>query len=237
MKLGEYFRDAIESADWKKVCKVFTQITGEDIEPPRAPILADLDMPEDDTAPLSPADMDMPEEDEEEEEEDESESTTPAEQVVEDDQQATPADNPTRQPTIDDFRVERQPVESDDIKDRLARKLPMNIPRKRQNKFGDNQTIAMKDSVKKNPKLGVQKPTPRGQRGKGDLSDAKDTSVRVKVVCSLCGKEETVSEQLAVGWYQDKPGTRDEDKKNTYKCNECQTPAGRARLARKRRDF
>jgi len=246
MKLGTYFRQAIEGADWQKVCKVFTQITGEHIDPPEV-AFADMEMP-DDEQPSSPADIEMGEYEQAEpgNSDDEDGPTKPVVQVEEASQQAEPPTSP-RRVSVEDFRVHRDTTVQDsdgNVRDKAARKVSMSIPTNRKNRFNDKQTIAMKDSVKANPKLGVQNPVPRGMRGLLDgldedshLADAKDTGKRVDVVCSLCGKEETVSETLAVGWFKDPPGTKDDDKQNTYKCNECSTSSGRAKLLRKKRNM
>lgn len=221
MKLRDYFKQAIESGDWNKVCKVYKQVVGEEISPPRVVSIANMEMQDDETA-TSPADEEMDDEDE-----DEDDTSLPVEQV--EDQQVANA-NSTRNSTVDEFRVTRK-QKDDNGEGKLARREPI---RKFNNKFCDNHTIAMKDSVKNKPHLGVQNPCPRGNR---DLIEgAIDTSKRVDVVCSLCGRKENVSEQLAVGWYKDKPNTKEEDRQNTYKCNKCQTPAGRTELLRKKRN-
>lgn len=226
MKLSTYFRQAIQSGDWEQVCKVFTKITGEHVDPPViTPAFADMDMEEDE--PTSPADLEM-EDDEEGDEEDEE---APVEKV---EAQTPPLPQSTRRATVEDFKVERTDAATEnDGGKRLARKMPMNRKGKK-NRFIDNQKVAMKDSVLANPLLGVQNPVPRGQR---DLIEgASDTSIKVDVICSLCGKQESVSQALAVGWVKEKAGTPIEDSNNTYKCNHCQTPLGRTELLRRDRN-
>jgi len=255
MKLGEYFKQAITQADWQQVCNVYKQITGETIRPPKVKLstlsLADVDMDEPApkapiAAPISPADVEMPEETEntwvEEDEEEESEPTTPAEPPAEAKQQASAVPASVSRTSIDDFRVDRQPTQGENADGgKVARKEPISL-RKKKNRFNDNQTIAIKDSVKDHPELGVQNPTPRGMRGKLDpekyetASSAVDTGTKVHVICSMCGTEEDVSPVLAHNYHYDKPGTREEDKQNTYKCNNCSTGHGRAKLFRKTRN-
>ena len=254
MKLGEYFRTAIEKGDWEKVCNVYRQITGQYIEPPKPKeVLADVDMSnweaQDQTQPSSPADIEMPTTTEDkwvEEGEEEPAQTLPVEESQEV-QQASPPANPNRQPTVDDFRVDRSQGTNDSDGRRQARREVVSLG-KRQNKFGDDQQLHMNESVKDHPELGVKNPTPRNKRPKIDPSvldsaagnvaalAGADTGQKINVVCSLCDKTDSVPVALAVGWHRDKPGTPIRDRENTYKCNECQTPAGRAKLLRKQRN-
>ena len=103
----------------------------------------------------------------------------------------------------------------------------MNIPVRRVNRFKDNKAVFADQLVSEHPELGTQTQVARGQRAL--IEGAIDTGSQIDVVCSLCDKEETVSTRLAVGWNPD-------PKNNTYKCNDCSTNAGRARIHRKLRE-
>jgi len=255
MKLGEYLRVAIENGNWQKVCNVYRQITGQYIEPPQPKaILSDVDMTQwenQDTGkeiatPSSPAHIEidaetewatLKKEEEENSDEDETEPTGPVdvETLVEAPRQAPDTTSfILALNAIEDFVMQHPKSTTTDPTQKRSRKESMKIPVQRTNRFIDDETIATQDSVKVNPKLGVQNPVPRGHR---DLIDgAKETGSKVSVICSMCGQHETVSETLAVGWHKDAPSLSIEDRQNTYKCNDCQTPNGRAKLLRAQRN-
>lgn len=244
MKLGDFFEVAINQGDWVKVCQVYTQITGKPIQPPPQPkAIADIEMNA--PAPVALADTEMGPVGEDKWEEEggavDPEDDEPIEPVEDSGtvQQAKPSH---RQPTVDDFRVERvQASDDEDGSDnrRATRREIINFKNKRKNRFDDEALIKkeklhLDESVQEHPELGVKNPTPRNKRGTEE--GAPDTSKKVKVVCSLCGEKDTIAQALAVGWHKDKPNCRPEDKQNTYKCNTCQTPGGRAKLLRAQRN-
>jgi uncharacterized protein YlaI len=232
------FRDAISSGDWNQICRVFTALTGEAAPvPPTAqePSLSTLlEQPMDD--PLS-APMDGPEPTIE----DDDDGYWSEDDLIADEEEAEPEPDDTPQvfvppepdntPDADDpaseFYIEHgDAAEENEDGERRCRREPMRIPRQRTNRFRDNGKAFADEKVTVNddPKLGVQKIRPRGNRDAN-----KDTGKKVKVQCSLCDKKEEVAARLAVG-YSKKPDD------NTYKCNSCNSPSGRAKVMRRKRE-
>jgi hypothetical protein len=134
-----------------------------------------------------------------------------------------------------EFYIEHgsQTVTTNDDGAAPCRKEDMGLPAnmKRKNRFHDNGRAFSDEKVTNHPdkaELGVQSIRPRGLvRGDDDMGT--DTGSTIEVLCRLCGKTETVSAQLALG------SNTDPDH-NTYKCNACNTPNGRAKVMRATRN-
>jgi|14BtaG_2_1085337.scaffolds.fasta_scaffold00392_4 uncharacterized protein YlaI len=106
-----------------------------------------------------------------------------------------------------------------------SRKSPMNIPGKRVNRFTDNKNVHSNLLVSNNPDLGTKPQMAGGDRSL--LAGGVETGNTVDVECALCETKETVYERLATGWNKN-------PKHNTYRCNDCNTRAGRERIERKK---
>lgn len=83
------------------------------------------------------------------------------------------------------------------------------------------------EKVTNDPTLGVKNPRQRDVGRDDDIG--VDTSKKVHVVCSLCGKQEDVAPIFASRYDPD-------PEENTYRCNDCCTPNGRAKVLRKLRE-
>lgn len=117
-----------------------------------------------------------------------------------------------------------------DVKKNYCRRLPFSRSGKEKNQWKDDRTDSLVDPdtgksllVSENPKAGV---VVRKRPG------AKARAAMMKVVCSLCEGEFEVSPSLAFGFHKDAPGTKQEDKQNTWKCNDCNSNKGRLRRLR-----
>lgn len=142
---------------------------------------------------------------------------------VEDDDPQTPDEKPpakTGAGRYSDFIAKSKGDEKNPFGQRVneegkieARKIPftakVRLPGTLKSKWQDDGTLEAEDSVKHNPKLGVQKITPRGRR-----DEEEDTSHKVTCVCSLCKTSHEVTPLLARG-YDRNPDA------NTWKCNDC----------------
>lgn len=111
-----------------------------------------------------------------------------------------------------------------------CRKESMSIPQQRKNRFRDNGRAFADEKVTTHPddpKLGIQSIRPRGLVRDAEMG--VDTGALVPVVCTLCGTQETVAIRLSTGYNADPDH-------NTYKCNSCNTPNGRAKVMRRQRN-
>lgn len=133
---------------------------------------------------------------------------------------------------VDEFRIEqgRFQADTDEEGKNFCSRQQMNIPQKRQNRFHDDGTAFHDEKVTENPddkSLGVQSVRPRGLIR--DASTGADTSSTIEVTCSLCKRGLVVSTQLSRGYHKD-------PEHNTFRCNECSTPNGRAKAMRQQRE-
>jgi hypothetical protein len=138
-----------------------------------------------------------------------------------------PADN-----VAAEFYIEhgnQQHAVNDDGESR-CRKESMQIPDQRKNRFHDNGKAFADEKVTTHPddpNLGIQSIRPRSLVRDTELG--VNTGTNVAVVCGLCGVQEEIAASLAVGFNPDPDH-------NTYRCNECNTPNGRAKVMRKQRN-
>lgn len=231
MKLPELLELAVKEQDWLKVCAVYTAITGKPLSPPKPKTLdlLNLEIPEELLEQFN-------DQDEEEDEYDE------PPYIPDGDENDMPEDGEP-EPEIEDSKkkddefdkfaishgVQGQTQNSDGKT--LMRKEPMNIPRKRTNKFKDNLNDDLGDLKKNNPILEKVYSKAGRRVSRKDLSEtAADTSKKIDVQCSLCNRKQKVSPLLARGWKKEK-------EQNTYRCTECDTPSGRVRAERSKRDL
>lgn len=233
MKLPELIKQAVEEGDWKKVCAVYTAITGEPLSPPQ-PKKKELDLANFEITPeLLQAIMG---------DENQQKKTQQAmydegpwedepveEKVVESPPPKIITELPS-QPRVkdpNDFSVAPRVQRRQDGKQQ-ARKEPMSIPKSRSNRFQDNLNLETKDLKENNPKLAAMYGDGGSRRVLRDESES--TGKYIHVECSLCGKEEDVVSSLAVGYHH----SQDE---NTYRCNSCNTPSGRRKAERRLREL
>lgn len=174
MKLPDVLKKGILEGDWELICKVYTGITGEPIEPPKPKEVnwADMDINIDLNLPIPMA-------------EDGSPGIAVKPNEVEDD-------------ASDKDLVNEEWVESEDstfvgdLEGKKARREPVQTDISRENKFRDNPGVYKKERVDLNPSLGVI-PQPR----------KKKKSSLVKVQCSVCDKKEEVSRSLSTKYSKD----------------------------------
>jgi hypothetical protein len=225
MKLAEAIRSAVENEDWQQVCDIYEAITGDVLEPPKPKLIIPT------TEDLANMDLDalrqnegaleldiMPKKLEvirdsvpEPEEEEEVESTQKKSSYI---ATAHKGDSPS-------FRGGE-----DEDKGTPARKMPMDIPVERVNKFEDDGRLCVRDKVENNKNLQKLYGDRRDRPRRTDLEDAVDTSKKIDVVCSLCDEEDNIALSLAHG-YDSRP------KFNRYRCTRCCTKSGQAKIARK----
>jgi len=260
----ETFRDAIEQGDWSDIRRVYTAIVGEDAphpplearEVPLSDVLSQTlptmrkgdplkrPMPDPD-ASMTKEDYDriFPDEDEEDDimvdmddRVDHGIRTSPRE--VEDEIPDTlPANDPDPEPEpepdpMDEFRIEHGPQGPSENEDgeTACRKESMSIPSKRKNRFRDNGRAFADEKVTndpKNPALGIQSIRPRMANRDKDIG--ANTGEKIEVICGFCKKKEVVAARLALGFNKN-------PEHNTYRCNSCSTPNGRAKEMRKQRN-
>jgi hypothetical protein len=243
MKLPDLLKLAVEEQDWLKVCAVYTAITGKPLAPPKKKVsLLEMDIPDDLLESIN-ATRNDDDDDEDDEYED-----FPEVPVIEQDDEV---DDDTAELLIE--AVDPEPVEVEDSKKKdgesefaishglqnqkassdgngtIMKKVPMGGS-KMQNKFKDNLSVKAGDLKKNNPLLKKIYGKAGGTRASRDLIDAPDTAKTIGVQCSLCDKKQKVTLALARGYNKDPD-------QNTYRCNECDTPSGRARSARRNRDL
>lgn len=242
MKLPELLKLAVEEQDWFKVCAVYTAITGKPLNPPAKKVsLLEMDIPDELLENINatrnddeeyedfpgPAKVGMGVEEDDEEDED----VVPL--LVDTQAQPEPVEVEVskKKGGESEFAIShgvQGPKASSDGNGTIMTKVPITqAPRK--NKFKDNLAVKAGDLKKNNPIL--KKIYGEGStRATRDLIDAPDTSKLYSVVCSLCNKSGKVTAALARGYNKD-------PENNTYRCTECDTPSGRAKLARRERDL
>lgn len=231
MKLPEVLKDAIESADWKKVCVVYTAITGKKIEPPKPKLIVpdfanmDIDLGEYDSL------------------EDASETLSDAGFSTDDTKEALEAlaDSDEEEPPIEeemsvddgsDFiaaasKKKSSPTKVGNVDGRPSKVEEIKIA-KRKNKFKDDLSVQSNLTKKVNPKLNLLYGDGSSRVSRNLIEGAVDTGNMVEVQCSLCDKWEQVAGSLAAR-YSSNPDD------NTYRCNICCTPKGQLLAARKNR--
>lgn len=177
MKLPDVLKKGILEGDWELICKVYTGITGEPIEPPKPKEINWADMDID----IGFASSGL--------------TTTPV------DENGLPGIvklNEVEDDASDKDLVKEEWVESEDstfvgsIEGKKARREPIPTDISRENKFRDNPGVYKKERVDLNPSLGVI-PQPR----------KKKKSSLVKVQCSICDKKEEVSRSLSTKYSKD----------------------------------
>lgn len=248
MKAHELLKSAVEEQDWIKVCKVYTAITGKPLSPPKKKVsLLELEIPEDLLEDIEATRND------DDEDEDEEYDDIPDSSVDDNYEENGEEEEDDEVPLIIDSPAEPEPVEvevskkkggesefsishgvqgpkaSSDGNGTIMTKVPIVKDGPRKNKFKDNLAVKAGDLKKNNPIL--KKIYGKGStRATRELIDAPDTGKLYAVECSLCKKAGKVTAALARG-YNKNP------ENNTYRCTECDTPSGRAKLARRERDL
>jgi len=250
-KLATVMKKAIEEGDWDAICRIYTAMTGEPIEPPKLIIpsmrdMANLDMNTLD--PLVTVQVEMDTEDDEEDDEEDEEAEEDDEEGIDEgleefetvlQQSPQHLVKPPKRTGAADYSEIIAPSKGKKTEQRLrkgdhdddeveARKVPMGTPLAGKKKVGilkkqwaDSGKLHRKD-VEIDRKLSVSDPIPRGDRDSTDVG--VDTGKKMKVVCSECGGTFKVNPALAYGYR--KKGV------NTWKCNECTTSRRPQREAR-----
>jgi len=241
MKAPDVLKQAVLEQDWLLVCKVYTAITGEPLEPPTPKEIDvfDIDIPMD-----SDFLGDMPDLSDEEdpepgyeilhEELPESVEDIAGEEdwvVLDDGEEAEDeADANMREESADFITTTKNEDEEDALQGNKAKKQKMRVPKdgkKRPNLFRDDLRLHSRQRADKHKQdkdgtpLAVAAPRPRG--GERDAKLGEETGGKVEVECKLCGKKEKVAPRLAHGYNPDPD-------MNTYKCNKCCTGRGRRNL-------
>lgn len=244
MKLPELLKLAVEEQNWLKVCAVYTAITGEKLSPPQPKpkkvSLLELEIPDELLEEVNATRNDDDDEEEEYDElptipidSDEIEEAKGEESLIIDvDPEPEEVEVSKKKGSEDEFAIShglQNQTSSSDGNGTIMRKVPIgDVKGKRPNKFRDNLAVEAGDLKKNNPIL--KKVYGKvGSRASRDLIEAPDTSKLYAVQCSLCGKKQKVTAVLSKGYHK-------EEEQNTYRCNECNTPTGRARVARRERE-
>lgn len=230
MRLPDLIKKAVLTEDWKLICTAYKAITGEDLSPPaKKPVVdfSNLEIPDELLGEAEEDDeeeeLDIPVEGEEEEE-------APS-NIITDVAEAQAEIARARKKKVDDFTMPQtnrggQKVNEDGELE--ARKESMRIPKNRPNKFKDDLRKESADLKKNNVNLQKLYSTASTRTSRVEKEERVDTGAQVDVVCSLCDKPETVAAAMAIGHSLDPSN-------NTYRCNSCSTPAGRARALREKR--
>lgn len=213
MTTKQAFKHGIQEGNWDVICDVYRTMTGEEPPEPPKPIVVKNEFEDILNSTMEVADIIA-----------QSSIQCEANLYVEDhdDKDDEDIEEPRRQ-SDEDFTMPSK-ADGKKTKGRRCKKEPL-VLGKQKNKFVDDGTQFEDERVDMNPnkpELGIRKVRPRGER-----PDDSNTGNKVNVVCSLCGKEESVSPLLSRGY-----STNKDD--NTYKCNECNSPQGRAKLLRQR---
>lgn len=251
----EIFRDGIEEGDWEAIRLCFKAITGE--EAPEAPKPLDspgiddilnqgLDVP---AQPAHPLDQ-MIEYEQESDTTEDAPLILPASVTVEEDDDedadlVAPEEEYPQVPNVkkgllaigeaddegnvdvasefyidqgqDDRNRQREDGET------VCRKEPMSIPDRRKNRFKDNGKAFADQKMSSRPDAVT------AGLGTGGMSEReRNESELVRVQCGLCDTWEDVSPMLATRYHKD-------PQHNTYRCNTCTSPSGRAKAERARR--
>jgi len=237
----EMFREAMTTQDWGIMCDVYEAITGE-----AAPdvVVASVDVLDQEmamtTTPENPLDREMEDSPPPEAEGDPSDLMDSGDEYDTYDRGVSQAqvggvhipDVPPPDDIMSEFYIQHgtQQGSTNDEGETQCRKESMRIPQARKNRFRDNGKAFADEKVTaypNDPKLGIQSIRPRGLIRDEDMG--LNTGALVPVICKLCGKQETVASRLSVGYHTD-------PEHNTYKCNNCNTPNGRAKVMRAARN-
>lgn len=165
MKLETYFEDAINNADWEKVCKVYTKITGKEIQPPilRIP-LAELDMDDDGEMIGSHDEMEMDDD--------------------EDDHQPPPPEQPP--PPHSDYMASSKSA----MQTKYGRRESIGKPK---NTWEDDRSLASKDLPTKNKELAKLYSKSNSKKEPTDKRRTINTANRVTIECCECKRQFEVS--------------------------------------------
>lgn len=248
MKLPDVLKMAVERKDWYAVCKVYTAITGEPLEPPKseAESLADLNIDMTDYEDPPAVIGSRPGHEEEyqegvdavtEEEEEEGSNAAHGIQLIHDieydEEDLEPGDEVGEEEIPEEFSDCVVRTKGDGTNDALkgsseelgekCKREPFRAPKKgrRKNKFKDDRRAFSRQDVTKHTH--DEKGKPLGVQvavGRSSDSEAPDTSRKVKVTCKLCNKKERVAASLATG-HNNNPEF------NRYKCNDCCAKGGK----------
>jgi len=233
----EIFHDGIASGNWSEIRKVYQAITGEEAPPTRQPMQKSLDDILNSTV-MTPEELHDPE------------------------HYVNPNANPLPANVIEvsETSIEAQreaealvPMGHDMIQTKdgdvdMEDFRVVNTGAKIQQREGDKvycrqEEIAKQDRVNQFSDDGENVSDPKGAMqafqeelvtrhpelgSKGVSTTDRDTGSLVEVQCSLCEKWERVSPMLASRYDKD-------PEKNTYRCNDCNTPTGRDRVLRQQR--
>lgn len=239
MKLPELLKKAVLDQDWRAVCAIYTVLTGETLYPPvpkkKEIDFLNMEISEDILQELGINGNVEPEEDDDSFSEshevvslESKKKDNISEKLGEDGGQPNPKanDNSFISKIYDGDRPDFTKKKSDGKKE--AKRESIKIPKQRDNKFIDNLQVATTDLKANNEQLQKLYSTSSGRVSR--LLTDEDAEVKyVNVICSYCEQPDTVVSSLAVGYDND-------PEENTYKCNSCCTPAGRAKASRLRKE-
>lgn len=225
MKLPEVLKQAIKDADWKKVCAVYTAITGEKIEPPKPKLVLpdfanmdiDINFGDDGPETVEQAGENALEEEEEQEVEPVS---LPSNEEVSVDEAADFIEAASKKKSEPAPKVGV-------VSGSQSKTEPIQVA-KRKNRFKDDLSVAAMHTKQRNPKLNLLYGDGSTRSTRDLIEGAVDTGATTDVQCSLCDKHEKVSLMLARGYSTD-------PNENTYRCNVCCTPKGQLLAARRNR--
>lgn len=238
MKLPEVLKDAIENADWKKVCIVYTAITGKKIEPPKPKLIVpdfanmDIDLGEDDSFEKWEEAKEQEFKDQQEYQDDLIAKHNAEEEQGQEEIEEEP---PSEEMSVDDgsdfiaaaSKKKSNPPKAGNVDGRPGKTEEIKIA-KRKNRFKDDLSFQANLTKKVNPKLNLLYGDGSNRVKRDLIEGAVDTGATVDVQCSLCDKWEQVAGSLAAR-YSSNPDD------NTYRCNICCTPKGQLLAARKNR--
>jgi hypothetical protein len=179
MKLPEVLKKGILEGDWELICKVYTGITGEPIEPPKPkePDWADMDI---DISFAVPAAADG----------------LPGVRFVPGTAIKDVSDDAREQDLIEDDWIEDENSQfTGDADGAQARREKFEATEDRDNKFVDNQGVHKKERVDINPMMGASEREPEPEK--------KRKTGLIKVQCSVCDKKEETSRSLATKYKKD----------------------------------
>lgn len=218
MKLPEVLKHGILTEDWSLICQVYTQITGEHIEPPpkklyiptEEEMLANMDI----DIPSYPFTINQTEFG--------SGSMEPIienisgsgnlSDIIPNYQNSLVNPPPASEKPADSFITstkQRNPKPQPSINGKRVARTENIQTGPKQNLFVDNGTLESRDLIVNNPQLGkmYQPPKPRGVREQPSFID---------VQCSVCGKIVNVNAALAYGYSTDPDDNR-------FRCDDCLT--------------
>ncbi len=242
MTLKTLFFNAIKEGNWENIRLVYRTMTGEEAPQPPTSNAPSIDIDSflgqeivygtGNPNPANPYDMGMGLGYEEDEQEDSPayEDEVLSDSEPQDNQKvdtSEPQDGNTDDDVYQEFRVQHGDSQGGEKGEggRKCKALPF-TPKKTKMWVDDGRAFE-NEKVTNNPALGVKNPRQRDPNRDEDIG--VNTSKKVHVVCSLCGKQEDVASVLASRYNPD-------PEENTYRCNDCSTPNGRAKVLRKLRE-